>query len=74
MPSVWGLNSAWDSLIGGMIAQRNRARIEKDFARADEIRDGLAAAGVLLMDNPTGTDWELSNDFDATKLGDLADD
>jgi cysteinyl-tRNA synthetase len=41
------------------IADRIAARGQKDFARADKIRDELAAAGVELMDGPRGTDWRV---------------
>ena len=29
----------------------------KDYARGDEVRDELAAAGIMIMDSPTGTTW-----------------
>ena len=41
------------------IAERIAARGQKDFARADAIRDELAAIGVELMDGPSGTDWRM---------------
>jgi cysteinyl-tRNA synthetase len=41
------------------IAERIAARAAKDFTRADQIRDELAARGVELMDNPHGTDWRM---------------
>ena len=40
-----------------MIEQRNAARKEKDWARADEIRDQLKEKGVVLEDGPQGTTW-----------------
>jgi cysteinyl-tRNA synthetase len=43
--------------IAALIAERNDARKAKDFARADEIRDLLAAKGVILEDKPEGTIW-----------------
>lgn len=37
-----------------LIAQRQEARKNKDYARADEIRDQLAAQGITLKDTPQG--------------------
>ena len=34
-----------------------QARANKDYARGDEIRDGLSARGIVLMDVPGGTTW-----------------
>lgn len=41
-----------------LIAKRNNARAEKQFSQADEIRDYLKKHGVILEDNPSGTDWK----------------
>jgi cysteinyl-tRNA synthetase len=38
----------------GLLAERERARAERDFARADEIRDRLAALGWEVRDTPAG--------------------
>ncbi len=43
--------------IEALIAERNRARAEKDWAAADVARDGLNALGVVLEDGPQGTTW-----------------
>ena len=40
-----------------LIEERNNARKEKNWERADEIRDSLAQKGILLKDTPTGTKW-----------------
>ncbi|MEM7056775.1 MAG: cysteine--tRNA ligase [Pseudomonadota bacterium] len=56
------------ALIEGLIEDRQNARKSKDFARADAIRDGFAAAGVIVKDTPNGAVWELSKDFDPSKL------
>jgi len=37
-----------------LVNERQRARREKDFARADQIRDQLAAAGWVVEDTPDG--------------------
>ena len=67
-PTKWGLSSAWDNHVGHMIAERERARIEKNFVRADFLREGLKAAGVVVRDLPTGPEWELADSFDLEKL------
>lgn len=43
--------------IEALIAQRNAARKQKNWAEADGIRDLLAAQGVVLEDGPGGTTW-----------------
>ena len=43
-----------DAEIEALITERQEARKNKDFARADEIRDELAAKGITLKDTPQG--------------------
>lgn len=43
--------------IEALIEQRNSARANKDWAKADEARDKLAAMKVVLEDGPNGTTW-----------------
>jgi len=45
--------------IARAIEARIAARKAKNFAEADRIRDELAAQGIVLMDSPTGTTWEV---------------
>lgn len=39
------------------ISDRRQARADRDFARADAIRDELAAQGIELEDTRSGTRW-----------------
>jgi cysteinyl-tRNA synthetase len=41
------------------INERADARRNKDFARADQVRDELKARGVEILDTPQGTTWRL---------------
>jgi len=42
-----------------LIDERNLARKEKNYKRADEIRNDLLAKGIVLEDTPSGTNWKL---------------
>lgn len=46
-----------DSEIEDMIAKRQEARREKNFAEADRIRDELQKMGIILEDTPQGVKW-----------------
>lgn len=46
-----------DSEIDALIEERTQARKTRDFARSDEIRDLLAAKGIVLEDTPQGVRW-----------------
>jgi cysteinyl-tRNA synthetase len=39
------------------VAERTQAKKDKNFARADEIRDQLKDAGIQLEDTREGTRW-----------------
>jgi cysteinyl-tRNA synthetase len=43
--------------ISKLIAEREAARVARDFRRADAIRVALLEKGVVLEDNPRGTTW-----------------
>ena len=47
-----------DEEIERLIEERQQARKEKNFARADEIRDQLAGKGILLEDTREGVKWK----------------
>ena len=44
--------------IDALVAERQRAKAEKNFARADEIRRELAGRGITLTDTPNGPVWK----------------
>jgi cysteinyl-tRNA synthetase len=45
---------SWDEEIQSLVQQRQEARANKDFQRADEIRDLLKERGIVLKDTPQG--------------------
>ncbi len=53
-------HQALDSLIQALIAERNEARANKDFARADAIRNQLTQAGIALSDSTASTHWSVN--------------
>ncbi|MBQ3038912.1 MAG: cysteine--tRNA ligase, partial [Clostridia bacterium] len=50
-----------DAEIEALIEERNKARQEKDWAKADEIRDKLKAMNIVLKDTPMGVKWSYEN-------------
>ena len=61
-PEAWmqgGVSEAGISAedIEALIAQRQQAKADKNYARADEIREELLAQGVVLEDSREGTKW-----------------
>lgn len=62
-PFVWfqqGIDDRTKAEIEALIAKRDKAKKEKDFATADTIRDQLTHMGIQIMDTPQGTLWEKS--------------
>jgi cysteinyl-tRNA synthetase len=47
------------AMVEARIAERARARLARDFARSDAVRDELLALGVTIQDGPSGTTWKV---------------
>ena len=62
-PDIWfketvSINSNWSNeRIEKSIADREEARLNKDFKEADRIRNELQSNGITLEDGPGGTKW-----------------
>lgn len=48
---------ALNCLVEAQLEERLQARKEKDWARADKIRDSLSQAGIVVEDSPQGATW-----------------
>jgi len=60
-PADWfsrGASDDDDVRIQALVEERGAAKKARDFARADAIRDQLAAEGILLEDTPQGVRWK----------------
>lgn len=61
-PESWFKGGAADLIgedqINKLIEERASAKKSKDYAKADEIRNRLKNAGIVLEDTPAGTTWK----------------
>ena len=48
-----------EEAVDAKVRARDQARVDRDFARADEMRVELSALGVEVADNPTGSTWRV---------------
>ena len=53
-------DEALATLVQALIDDRATARAERDFARADGIRDALARAGIAIEDGKDSTTWSIA--------------
>ena len=53
----WFRGNGDASAIDVRIEERSKAKRNRDFAAADQIRDELKAEGIILEDGPNGTTW-----------------
>jgi cysteinyl-tRNA synthetase len=56
--------------IEALLAERNKAKAERDFQRADAIRDQLKDAGIAIQDSREGTSWRRDSNRDEEEGGD----
>ena len=54
------MTAALDGTIKLALAQREAARVRKDFESSDAIRDGLTALGIVIEDTAQGPRWSIS--------------
>lgn len=50
-------DSGMDHLMNLILAVRQKARAEKDWGTADQVRDALKEAGIIVEDGPDGSTW-----------------
>jgi cysteinyl-tRNA synthetase len=66
-PQSWMQGGAVESELSALaveelIVERQQAKVDKDYGRADEIRQDLLAQGVVLEDSREGTKWRRGTD------------
>ena len=57
-PSVLALDAFTDQAIDALVAERTQAKRQRNFARADQIRNQLAENGVIIEDSKDGVRWK----------------
>ena len=55
---AFGTASLTDAAIDALVAERTRAKQQRNFARADAIRNELVEKGILLEDSKEGVRWK----------------
>jgi cysteinyl-tRNA synthetase len=57
-PELVASQSISDTEVDALVAERNQAKKQRDFARADQIRAQLAEKGVVIEDSKDGVRWK----------------
>ena len=53
----WAADETAGGIVAALVAHREEARAERDFAQADEIRDRLGELGIVIEDSADGARW-----------------
>ncbi len=57
-PELLAQQGLSDEQVDALIAERNTARKQRNFRRSDEIREELAAKGIVIEDAKDGVRWK----------------
>jgi cysteinyl-tRNA synthetase len=57
-PELLNRQSLGDEAIDGLVAERTLAKKQRNFSRADQIRNELAEKGIVLEDSKDGVRWK----------------
>ena len=57
-PELLAAQSLTDEAIEALVAERTAAKKQRNFARADQIRNELAEKGVVIEDSKDGVRWK----------------
>jgi len=57
-PELLAAQSIGDEAIEALVAERTLAKRQRNFARADQIRNELAEKGVVIEDSKDGVRWK----------------
>ncbi|CAM3209571.1 cysteinyl-tRNA synthetase [Paracoccus aminovorans] len=66
-----GVNAQTANRIDALVEARALAKSNRDFARADAIRDVLGRAGIRIMDSREGSSWEFGPEVNLSILDEI---
>jgi cysteinyl-tRNA synthetase len=57
-PELLASQALTDEAIDALVAERTLAKRQRNFARADQIRNELAGKGIIIEDSKDGVRWK----------------
>jgi cysteinyl-tRNA synthetase len=57
-PGLLARQALTDEAVDALVAERTLAKKQRNFARADQIRNELAEKGIILEDSKDGVRWK----------------